>query len=123
MKKEEPKMRNLEREMQSQLIDCSLDQFVRTMRLADVEELEGMRNILRVDYQAVEFAWKDLSDKIQERENKGELYYHEEVGGEFHYTEEEKDLFLNLSLTMFTIEERCRILTEEIDKERVKQVM
>ena len=94
MKKEEPKMRNLEREMQSQLIDCSLDQFVRAMRLANVEELEGMRNILRVDYQAVELAWKDLSDKIQEREDKGELYYHEAVGAEFHYTEDEKDYFL-----------------------------
>ena len=68
MKKEEPKMRNLEREMQSQLIDCPLDQFVRIMRLADVEEMEGMLNILRVDYQAVEFAWKDLSDLIQKRE-------------------------------------------------------
>ena len=113
MKKEEPKMRNLEREMQSQLIDCSLDQFVRAMRLANVEELEGMRNILRVDYQAVELAWKDLSDKIQEREEAGELPYNEA----------EKELFLNLSLTMFTIEERCRILTEEINKESVKQGM
>ena len=105
--------RNLEREMQSQLIDCPLDQFVRIMRMADVEEMEGMLNILRVDYQAVEFAWKDLSDLIQKREEAGEL----------HYNEAEKELFLNLSLTMFTIEERCRILTEEINKESVKQGM
>lgn len=108
MKKEKQKTRNLEREMQSQLIDCPLDQFVQTMRLADVESLEGMLNILRVDYQSVELAWKDLSDKIQDREDKGLVPYNEK----------EKDLFLNLSLIMFTIEERCRILTEEIQKIR-----
>lgn len=108
MKKEKQKMRNLEREMQSQLIDCDIGQFVRTMRMADLEELEGMRNILRVDYHTVELAWKDLSDKIQEREDQGEIPYNEA----------EKELFLNLSFTMYTIEERCRILTEEIQKIR-----
>ena len=105
--------RNLEREMQSQLIDCPLDQFVRIMRLADVEEIEGMLNILRVDYQAVEFAWKDLSDLIQKREEAGEIPYNEA----------EKELFLKLSFTMYSIEERCRILSEEINKGKNVRVM
>ena len=64
-----------------------------------------MRNILRADYNSVELAWKDLSDKIQQREEAGEVPYNEV----------EKKLFLDLSFTMFTIEERCRILTQELD--------
>lgn len=94
-------MKNVERQLQSDLIDISISEFVKTIREVDYPILIGMQGVLRADYQQVELAWKDLSNLIDEKNS---------------FTKEEGKLFGDLSFLMVNIEERCRILTEEINR-------
>ncbi len=100
-------MRTVEREMQSQLIDCSTTEFVKIMREASFDELIGMLNILRVDYATAEEALNDLKKIIQDREDRDEKPY---------YNEDEKGLFMDLSFLLYSIEERCTILVNELQR-------
>lgn len=102
----EKRLETLERKMQSDLIDTNIADFIGIIRGdVDYSTLIAMRGVLRADFQQLELAWKDLSDKIAEKDA---------------YTEEEKDLFQNLMFTMVDIEEKCRLITEEMETYPVK---
>ena len=92
---------SVEREMISDIIDCSMEDFVKLLRDVDLTTLLGIRNVLRNYYKQVELALEDLKERINAKNS---------------YTEEEKTLFQEQSFIMFNIEEKARVITEEISR-------
>lgn len=92
-------MKTVERQMQSDLIDCSMNDFIGLVKDSDKTTLLGMLGVLRADYQQLELAIQDLRNIIQEKDS---------------FTEDEKSLHIELASQMVNIEERCRLILEDV---------
>lgn len=90
---------SIERNMVSDLIDCEINEFVAFMRNVDLTTLLGVRNVLRNNYSQAELAFKDLEKLIEDQKG---------------YSSSEGKLFSDLSFLLMNIEEKTRLLTEEI---------
>jgi hypothetical protein len=98
---------SVERQMVADVIDCDIPKFVELMRSVDVTTLLGMQGVLRVQYKQVELAHQDLAVIINDKDS---------------YTEAEANLFKDQILTMMNIEEKTRLVTQEIEvtKDQIK---
>ena len=89
----------VERNMQSDLMDCTLEEFIHTIYSFQEEDassvLAGMLGLIRAIYQQTELAHIDLRARIEAKDS---------------YTDEEAKLFLDHTVIMMKAEERSRLI-------------
>ena len=97
--KTKPFVNTVERQMQQDMTDCTMEEFVRLIREVDGSTVRGVLGYLRVTYQQLEIALKDLREKI-DKENS--------------YTKEEGELHIDLAKKLVVLEEKARLASEEL---------